>query len=68
MSPAFIGFLRGAIYPVIGGALFGLCQYLAQNPYVSGAVAILVTGLIGQIEHKLNIPTFTGSNANPSSN
>lgn len=61
MSPSVLGFLRGAIYPVIGGALFGLCQYIAQNPYISSAVAILVTGLIGQLEHKLHIPTFNSN-------
>ena len=61
MSASLLGFLRGLIYPIIGGALFGLCQYLVSNPYISAPVALLVTGLIAQIEHKLNIPTFNNN-------
>ena len=58
MSASVLGFLRGVLYPVIGGALYGLCQYLLNNPYLSLPVALVVTGVIGQIEHKYNIPTY----------
>ncbi len=61
MSTAVIGFLRGAGYATLGGALFGLSQFLLANPLLAGGIAILLTGFIAQIEHKYNIPTPTNT-------
>jgi thiamine transporter ThiT len=65
LSPSFLGFLRGVAYPLIGGAIYGLCQYLLHSPYLSVPVALVLTGWIAQIEHKYNIPVYPSSSATP---
>lgn len=57
MSTAILGFLRGAGYSVLGGALYGLSNFLLSQPILAGGIAIVLTGFIASIEHKYNIPT-----------
>lgn len=57
MSTAILGFLRGAGYSALGGALFGLSNFLLAQPFLAGGIAIALTGFIAMLEHKFNIPT-----------
>ena len=61
MTPGIIGFLRGAGYSVLGGALFGLTNFVIAQPLLSGTVAVIITGFIAAFEHKYNIPVPTNN-------
>jgi hypothetical protein len=57
MSNQVLGFFRGLLYPVIGAILYVLAQTISTSPVIAAPVALLLTGFIGYIEHKYNIPT-----------
>lgn len=63
MSNQVLGFFRGLLYPLIGAILYVLSQAISTSPLIAGPIALLLTGFIGYIEHKYNLPTPTGASS-----
>lgn len=63
MSATVLGFIRGVGYSALGGALFGISNFLLAQPYLAGGIALVITGYIASLEHKYNIPTPSSSSA-----
>jgi len=56
MTNQLLGFIRGILYPIVGGIFWGISFYITHNAAISTPIAGAITGVIGMIDHKYNLP------------